>query len=275
MRLMFITGDPDLAAYAVSCGVDRIFVDLEQRGKKERQGHLDTHMASHSVEDVKAIRQAIPGRELLARVNPLYDGSRAEIEAVIAAGADFVMLPMFTRAAEVQSFIGFVEGRAGTSLLLETPQALARIDEILELAEGIGEVHIGLNDLHLGMGLDFLFEVVSGGLIDFLAGKIRAAGIRFGFGGVARVGEGAVPAELVISEHARLGSEMVILSRAFHGRAGGTAALRAAMDLGDEIRNVRELEAGFRSAGEDLLEDNRRAFQRAVRRVVHQRQSVL
>lgn len=273
MTLMMITNDVGIAAHAVASGVDRIFVDLETLGKEERQGHLDTHRARHTPDDVRALRQALPEASLLARVNPLYEGSVGEIDAVIAGGADHVMLPMFTTADEVATFIDLVDGRAGTTLLLETPQALTRIDDILAHHAGIDEIHVGLNDLHLGMGLDFMFELLSGGVVDYLADKIRERGIRFGFGGIACVGEGAVPAELVIGEHIRLGSEMVILSRSFHQQARTVEELEDRLDLPAEVRKVRACEAAFRMESTASLVDNRRRFQAAVRDVVQSKQA--
>ena len=52
LKLMYITNRPDVAQVAQSCGVDRIFVDMEYIGKEERQGGLDTVKSHHSVEDV-------------------------------------------------------------------------------------------------------------------------------------------------------------------------------------------------------------------------------
>ena len=42
LKLMYITNRTDVAKVAQSCGVDRIFVDMEYIGKEERQGGLDT-----------------------------------------------------------------------------------------------------------------------------------------------------------------------------------------------------------------------------------------
>lgn len=273
LKLMLITNDVAIAAHAVASGVDRLFVDMETRGKEERQGHLDTHRAAHTPQDVRALRTALPEAEIMARVNPLYHGSGDEVDALIAAGADYLMLPMFRTAEEVSGFLDLVNGRAGTTLLLETPQALVRIDEILEHRARIDEIHVGLNDLHLGMGLDFMFELLAGGLIDYLARKIHGAGIRFGFGGIARVGEGMVPAELVLGEHVRLGSEMVILSRAFHNQATTLAELQASLDLAGEIRKLRTCEAEFRAVGQERLEENRARLQESVRALARQRRA--
>jgi 2-keto-3-deoxy-L-rhamnonate aldolase RhmA len=266
--LMLITNDVGTAGYAAASGVDRIFVDMEVRGKQERQGHLDTHRVAHSPEDVSRIRRELPDLDLLARINPMYERSSEEVDAVIEAGANRLMLPMFHTEAEVADFLQMVDGRAGTTLLLETPQALVRLDRILRYRSRIDEIHVGLNDLHLGMGLTFMFELLSGGIVDFLAEKIKAAGVRFGFGGVARVGEGAVPAELIIGEHVRLGSEMVILSRSFHGRSETLKSLKGTIDLPAEIVKLRQWESHFKGADFAVLEENRRRFNIAAERVV-------
>lgn len=268
LKLMLITNNPAIGERAVASGVDRLFVDMETRGKFERQGTLDTHMASHTPADVQRLRNTLPEAEILARINPLYDGTGEEISAVVEAGADFVMLPMFTDAQEVGSFLELLRGRAGATLLLETPQALARIDEVLAYRHDIEEIHVGLNDLHLGLGLDFMFEVLSGGLVDYLAAKITAAGIRFGFGGIARLGEGVIPAELVIGEHVRLQSELVILSRSFHGRSRTIEELDSRIDMGAEVRKIRECVANFKRSDASLLDRNRAEFVDRVRSFV-------
>ncbi len=45
--------------------------------------------------------------------------------------------------------------------------------------------------------------------------KFKKAGIPYGFGGIAAIGKGELPAERIITEHYRLGSTRVILSRSF------------------------------------------------------------
>lgn len=241
MILMLVTNQPDIAQEAQSAGIDRIFVDLEILGKRDRQGHLDTVISSHSLDDIPKIRNVLDRSDLLVRINPFHEGTGFEITEAISRGADILMLPMFKTAKEVVFFVKQVNKRATTNLLLETPQALVRIDEILEV-EGIDEIHIGLNDLHLGMGLDFMFELLSGGIIDYLSEKIKPKGIRFGFGGVARIGQGTLPADMILAEHYRLGSEMVILSRDFHGRATTIEQLRKNLDLKFEVSKIRDYE---------------------------------
>ncbi|NMA49679.1 MAG: aldolase [Tissierellia bacterium] len=214
LKLMYITNKENVAKIAEDSGVDWIFIDLEINGKEERQGHLDTVISRHHIEDVRKIKNVLTKAELLVRVNPIYEESNYEIDKVIDDGADIVMLPFFKTKNEVETFINYVNGRAKTCLLCETAEAVENIDEILEL-KGIDLIHIGLNDLHLAYKMDFMFELLADGTVEMLCNKFKAKGIPYGFGGIAQLGQGNLPAEYIIAEHYRLGSNMSILSRSF------------------------------------------------------------
>lgn len=214
LTLMYITNNPDVATVAQSCGVDRIWIDLETLGKEERQGKIDSVKSHHTIQDIKQLRPIISESELLVRVNPINPASKQEIEDVIDAGADMIMLPMWKTVEDVHKFIEFVNRRVKTTLLLETKEAVHCLDEVLKLG-GFDEIHIGLNDLHLSYGLSFMFELLSNGTVEMLCNKIRQYNLPYGFGGIARIGEGLLPAERIIMEHYRLGSTRAILSRSF------------------------------------------------------------
>jgi hypothetical protein len=232
-----ITNDPAVAAYAIANGVGRIMVDIERQGKAERQAGRSTVISDHHISDVARIRAAVPSADILLRINPWHADSPAEISAGIAAGATQIMLPMVSDAHEVAAAAACArDSGIGIVPLIETPAAMARLPGIVRVA-GLSEVYIGLNDLHLGLGLAFMFEIVAGGLLDHMAGIVRDAGLPFGFGGIATLGAGAVPAELVLAEHRRLGSTRVILSRAFSRGATSVEDFRAA-DLGGELRRI-------------------------------------
>ena len=220
LTLMYITNSPKVAKLAQQAGVDRIWVDMEWIGKEERQAGMNTVKSHHTIEDIAKLRPLITTSTLMARVNPIHEAtkdycdSKEEIEETIKAGAEVIMLPMFKTVAEVEKFVSYVSGRVKTQLLLETKEADQIIDQILEVP-GIDEIHIGLNDLHLSYGQKFMFEPLCDGKVDRLAEKFNAKGIKFGFGGIARLGKGMLPAEHVIAEHYRLGSTAAILSRSF------------------------------------------------------------
>ena len=220
LKLMYITNRPEIAQIAESAGVDRIFVDMEYIGKSDRQGGMDTVQSHHTLEDAKNISKAIKKAELLVRVNPIheasseYTSSKEEIDGAIANGANIVMLPFFKTINEVKEFISYVDGRAKTMLLLETPEAVEIIDDILDI-KGVDEIFIGLNDLSLGYRKKFMFELLADGTVENLCFKFKKKGIPYGFGGIAALGKGMLPAEKIITEHYRLGSTCVILSRSF------------------------------------------------------------
>src|SRR5262249_4616647 len=157
--------------------------------KSERQKPLDTLISRHSVADANRLRSVLKQALLMVRINPMHDHTRDEIHACVAAGAEIVMLPMISHPDEAAQFVQIVGKRAKTCLLLETGAALARLRDIVSVP-GVDEVHIGLNDLHLSLKLNFMFEVMSGGLIEYMTQTIRDRGLRFGIGGIARLGRG-------------------------------------------------------------------------------------
>lgn len=264
MKLMVIENDPSYAKQYDELGIDRIFIDLETLGKVDRQGHLDTVISlDHCIEDISNLRPVINKSELLVRVDPINENSETQINEVIERGANIVMLPFFTSVSEVKTFVQLVNNRAKISLLLETPQAACRIDEILEVP-GIDEIHIGLNDMHLGMKLDFMFELLSGGMVEYLAKKIKEKKISFGFGGIARLTEGLLPGHMILKEHIRLGSSMVILSRTFMNQLKGNYE-----DLQKEIQLVRHSYHKYSEEPSSFLDSNRKELIRSVRSIVN------
>lgn len=273
LKLMYITNKPEVAKIAEDVGVDWIFLDMEFIGKDSRQGGLDTVQNHHTVDDVKNIRKAITKAKLLVRVNPIhealsnYPSSKDEIDAVIEAGADIIMLPFFKTVEEARTFINYVGGRAKTLLLVETVEAADLIDEILEVP-GIDMIHLGLNDLHLEKGMKFMFELLADGTVDMLGGKIKAKGIPFGFGGIAQLNTGLLPGSEVLKEHYRVGSSMVIVSRSFCNTDVVTDLdeVRAIFQKG--IKEIRDLEAQVESKPKEYFEDNHKEVIKAVQKII-------
>lgn len=264
LKLMYITNDPEVAIIAEASGVDWIFVDLEINGKQERQGHLDTVISNHTLSDVRNIRPVLRRSELLVRVNPIHNGSSLEIDQVIESGADIVMLPFFKELDEVRTFIRLVGGRAKTCLLVETPEAVKDLDNIVKL-HGICYIHIGLNDLHIAYSKKFMFELLADGTVDSLARTVKSAGIPFGFGGVARVGEGTLPAEVIIADHYRLGSEAVILSRGFMNPQVEAASLRESFSR--EVSRLRDFEQSLETKDSEYFIQNRNRLIKVVKTI--------
>lgn len=214
LELMYITNNPEVALIAQKAGVDRIWIDLETIGKEERQSGMNTVKSKHSIEDIKRIKPLLTTSKMMVRVNPLNDNSKNEINSVIEAGAEYIMLPMYRTKEDVEQFISMVSGRAKVMLLLETIEAEKNLESYIDLP-GIDEIHVGLNDLHLAYKKKFMFELLCDGTVESIAKIMKKHKIKFGFGGFARVGHGILPAEMIMVEHYRLGSSMAILSRGF------------------------------------------------------------
>lgn len=274
ITLMYITNKPWVAKIAEDAGVDWIFLDMEFIGKDSRQGGLDTVQNHHTIEDVKKIRQSITKAKLLVRVNPIhnalehYPSTKDEIDAVIEAGADIVMLPYFKSVEEVRKFVELVKGRAKTLLLVETTEAVDSIDEILAIS-GIDMIHIGLNDLHLEKGMKFMFELLADGTVDMLANKFKVKRIPFGFGGLAQLNTGILPGDMVLKEHCRLESSMVILSRSFcnSDMICDVNELNGIFHRG--IKEIRDLETKLKNKPAVYFEKNHKDVVEAVQKIIN------
>ena len=237
MNLMVLAADPQSAIEAQNAGVDRIFYDLEWIGKAERQHGRNTVKSNNNIDDIPAVREVLNESELLVRTNPIHAYSKEEVEKAIAYEADVLMLPMVMDQHDVEQYVEMVAGRAKVCIMIETAAAMARLDKILAIP-GVDELFIGLNDLHISMGLTFMFELLSDGLVEYIAQKCNKVGMPFGFGGIARIGEGDLPSDNILGEHVRLGSTSVILSRTFKGVVGVDKNARK-IDLSEEVRKVR------------------------------------
>lgn len=274
LKLIFITNNPETAKVAECAGVDRVMVDLEYIGKHLRQGGLDTVKSNHSIADIHEVAQALNHSELIVRVNPIhastreYPSSEVEINQVIENGAQLLMLPYFKTVAEVETFVKLVDGRAKTILLIETPEAVNMLD-VLVRTDGIDEWHIGLNDLGIGYGKKFLFEVLSDGTVDKICNKLRLTGLPYGIGGIASIGKGLLKSEKIIGEHYRLGSTGAILSRSFCNvqTLENLNLVRSIFTQG--VKQIREVEAQMLAQGPEFFESNSQEVKDCIYEITH------
>lgn len=263
LKLMYITNIPQMAQIADNAGIDMVWVDVEQKDKEARQAGLNAVLSNHSLEDIAKLKPILKKAKLLVRINHWHSESPTEIELAIKYGADIIMLPYYKTLAEVEAFAACVHGRAQTMLLLETKEAIGILDETLLIA-GIDEIYIGLRDLQLSLHDDFMFEAVANGLVEKICGKIKASGKPYGFGGVARLGEGLVSAEMVISEHYRLGSSRAILSRTFCHPGVKPDWFIVEKQFKKDLQDLRDYEAIINRREPAVFAESHEAFQKTV-----------
>ena len=266
LTLMYITNSLPVALIAEKYGVQRIWIDLETLDKELRQKGRDGVKSHHTIQNIREIKPNLTSSHLLVRINHWNKTSQEEIDEAVEAGADMIMLPYWKTQEEVRQFIAAVNGRCKTTLLLETKEAAEILDDVLEM-EGIDEIHIGLNDLHISYGLDFMFELLTDGTVERLCAKIAAKGIPYGFGGIAKLGAGAVPAEKIILEHYRLGSTRAILSRSFCNaeKAGSIEEIESVFAKG--MKEFRDFENYAASATQEVFQKNRKELETAIEAV--------
>lgn len=272
LKLMYITNDPLVAEIADSNGVDRIFIDMEYIGKEARQGGRDSVMNHHTVEDLVRVKNAVSNASVLCRVNPIHEesadycSSREEIDEIVEAKADVIMLPYFKTCEEVAEFVDCVGGRAKTSLLVETPEAVSVIDEILKI-DGVDEVHIGLNDLSIGYGMKFMFELLVDGTVEKICNKCRDYNKSYGFGGIASIGKGLLPSEYVIREHYRLGSTCAILSRSFCNIKTIENIDEVRKVFGKGLKKIRDFEAECACGDSEYFAESRKIMIEKIKKI--------
>lgn len=261
LQLMYITNQPEIAQIAEDSGVDRIFIDMEYIGKELRQGGMDTVQNHHTINDIYTIRKCINNSKVLVRINPIHEASydyfntEDEVKSAIDAGAEILMLPMYKSVADVERFIKAVNGKATVLLLAETIEATNIMENVVNIAE-VDEIHLGLNDLHLALGKKFMFELLADGTVDKLCKIIKPSGKKYGFGGIARLGYGTLPAEKIIMDHYRLGSTMAILSRSFCN-AGKIKNLNEIHDIFiKEVARIRDIEKIYSKCTIEEFQEN-------------------
>ena len=267
MEFIFISNQPKIGAHVISLGVSWVMVDLEKKGKDIRQKNMNSVKSNHCINDIVEMRKFLPKGKLLVRINPIGSHSPKEIELVLAAGADAIMLPYFKTVHEVKKILDLIHQRCKCFLLLETLSAIKNLNEILAQS-GIDYIHFGLNDLNIERKTKFMFEFIADGSIDSAAEKIRNSMIPFGIGGIGQIGSLKPTPQSILLEHKRLGSIGVILSRSFINYQDYDCDIRFMMDFETQFEKIKEFLLTCDNINENDLLKNRSIFEKDVKKVV-------
>ena len=207
------------ARAVVGAGATGVVVDWERRGKRRRQAGADTQINADTPDDLAAVRAAQAG-VVLCRVNRWSRWTPAEIDLVVSLGADEVLLPMVRRPEEVDAALDAVAGRCGLGILVETTDAVRRVDALVE--RPLSRLYVGLNDLMIDRGGGPLFLALVDGTVDRVAAATLGAGIPFGVAGLTLPEAGRpVPCRLVLGALARVGASFTFLRRSFWADTAG------------------------------------------------------
>lgn len=254
MNLMMPVETPKEAVEAQAVGIERAFYDMEFIGSLDRHYGRNAAFACRPIDIIPEIKKQLSSTELVVRVNSDKSYSKIEVEKAIKYGADILMIPMVIDQHQVEEFVKMVGGRAKVCVMIETAAAFSRLTRILKV-NGVDEIYVGINDLHLSMGLSHVLEPLRDSLIDYVAEKCNMAGIPFGFGSIARIGDGIVPAECILGEHIRLGSTSTLLAKTFFYPETASRVSRQ-FNLGEEISLIRETLASIDKWNQTELSEN-------------------
>lgn len=229
LELLLFSSDPERAREAEDAGVDGIIIDWETRGKSSRQHGYSTEINTDSLADLAGVRKAV-AIPIVVRINGFGEDVAGELDRALGAGADAIMLPMATSAAEVATFSQLLDSRARSIIQVETQELVADLEALNEVPWDAA--YVGLNDLMISRGSDWIWEPLSDGTLDEIYGQLRPRPV--GFGGVTVIGEGRpLPFVHLMREMARLGCRLSFLRRSFRHDvldrdvASEVAALRA------------------------------------------------
>jgi hypothetical protein len=229
INLFAFANMPAAARAVVGAGAAGVIVDWERRGKGARQAGADTQINADTPAHLASVRAAVSGT-VLCRVNRWSRWTPAEIDLAVSLGADEVLLPMVRRPEEVDAGLDVVAGRCGLGILVETTEALRRVDTLVE--RPLARLYVGLNDLMIDSGGGPLFLALVDGTVDRVAAAAAGAGVPFGVAGLTVPEAGRpVPCRLVLGALARVGASFTFLRRSFWADTAGR-------DLGVEVPRI-------------------------------------
>ena len=116
-----------------------------------------------------------------------------------------------------------------------------------------------------------MFQLLADGSVDKWSKIVRLKGIPFGFGGLASLNGGAVPGSMILKEHYRLGSSMVIISRAFCNTDLITDPEVVKRSFYDGIAEIRDLEAECQKENSTFFAKNQEIVRDSINIIVNSR----
>tara|TARA_Y200000002_G_scaffold379812_1_gene389902 strand:+ start:1709 stop:2479 length:771 start_codon:yes stop_codon:yes gene_type:complete len=235
MNYIAITNNISDAHVVSASSVDQIMVDIETLGKKERQKEKNAIISNHILADVAKLNQENLHSDIICRINPYHHNTTYEIDSLIEYKPKAIMIPMINDVQNLDKIIRLVKGNFSIIPLIETPYSLLNVERILE-REYIKQMHFGLNDLGIALGYSNLFKILN----DHSFGKLfQIASSSYleicGFGGIGNpLYKNSVDPLYILDEHKRLGSNSVILSRAFFNKNYNAQNISKALQIFEE-----------------------------------------
>jgi hypothetical protein len=243
-----ITNNPKHAKILDYCGVNQIMIDAESIGKSIRQPGNTTVINSHQIKDILLLKNENLHAEIICRINGFHSGSKNEIDLAIEYGTDSIMIPMILNIDNYFEMVSYVNNRCKIIPLIETPYSLFKLDDILT-NQMINQIHFGLNDLHISLGMKNLFEVMQSNIFKHIFLYTQSfKNIKIsGFGGIGNpLNNQKIDPILILKKHLNLKSNSVILSRNFFEMGYNSSQIIKALEIfNNEIDKYKNIFNNF------------------------------
>ena len=112
-----------------------------------------------------------------------------------------------------------------------------------------------------------MFELLANGTVEMLCNKFKKKGIPYGFGGIAKIGDGLLPAEKIIMEHYRLGSTRAILSRTFCNNVIIESVSEIDRVFKENMRELNSFGVELEKYEDEIFEDNKETVKVIVKEI--------
>jgi hypothetical protein len=251
-ELLLFATDPGVIRYASQAGIHGFIIDMENKGKQSRQAGFDTQINENTIKDLENARQST-NRKVICRINSFGDHTQSEIEQVIAAGADEILLPMVQSPSEVWKVLKHINKRCMLGILIETMDAVRASEELATIP--LSRVYVGLNDLAINRNLSNIFISIADGTVENIRKHFTQP---FGFGGLTLPERGEpIPCRLLMGELMRLRCNFTFLRRSFYRDIAGR-------DMQVEVPRIMESIRISARRSQNQIEQDQREFEQCL-----------
>lgn len=213
MQLFVFHRTLPLDSEAIRAGIDGVIVDLEKKNKIERQSGFDTQINQHSINDIINLKKLDPSIYIICRTESISNTNKNEIQAIIDAGADEILIPMVKKRHEINTALSWLSNQIPLSIMLETKDILQEISALPFVH--IKRAYIGLNDLHISRETSSLFDAFTDGTVDKIFAQVNGR-TQLGVAGITVPSGGyPIPAKYLMSELLRLTADFTFLRRSY------------------------------------------------------------
>ena len=101
------------------------------------EAHKDRAVAEVDVPGRISNRKGVSLPDTIIPVSAMTDKDRSDLEAALDVGVDWIAVSFVQRPEDIAEVRKIVRGRAGVLAKIEKPQAIARLDEIIEISDAL------------------------------------------------------------------------------------------------------------------------------------------